>query len=260
MRPVAVNAPPRGWRPATLALVILLASVLLAFTIGQLLIALGLPAPGGYALLALQSGLALWLAVLLRMERWWRPILLLFLPAVVLLRQVALPPWLYLVAFLLTLGLFWTTFRTRVPLYPSTPAVWRRVDAFLGERRVRLLDVGSGLGGLVLYLAGRRPVDVCCGVEIAPLPWLVSRVRARLRRAGNASFVRKRYETLDFAAFDVVFAYLSPVAMTALWRQASAQMRPGSVLLSHAFDVPGVPPDAVLDVGAGEAAIYVWRF
>ena len=46
------------------------------------------------------------------------------------------------------------------------------------DRPVRAVDIGSGLGGLVLELARRRPDSVFMGIELAPLPWLLSWLRA----------------------------------------------------------------------------------
>jgi hypothetical protein len=78
------------------------------------------------------------------------------------------------------------------------------------------------------------------------LPWLVSYLRnlvhsARETGAANTRFSRANYETMNFSDFDVVFAYLSPAAMPALWIKASNEMRPGTMLISYEFPIVGVP-------------------
>jgi SAM-dependent methyltransferase len=127
------------------------------------------------------------------------------------------------------------------------------------ERRVAAIDIGSGLGGLVLELARRRPESRFVGIELAPLPWLASRLRARLSRSA-AHFIRGDYEQLDFAQYDLVFAYLSPAAMDALWRKAGREMRPGSLLVSYEFPVQGQPSSRTLVPQAGGPPLYVWDF
>jgi predicted O-methyltransferase YrrM len=140
-------------------------------------------------------------------------------------------------------GLYWSTFRTQVPLYPSGPATWQAVEDLLpASGPFRLVDIGSGLGGLVLHLARQRPDSAIYGIELAPLTWLASAIRARLSRS-TAQMLRGGYEQLNLADFDIVFAYLSPAAMPALWTQARAEMRPGALLLSFEFPVAGVAPD-----------------
>lgn len=157
-------------------------------------------------------------------------------------------------------ALYWSTYRTRVPFYPSRPAVWKAVAGLLPDRPdMRFIDIGSGIGGMVHYLARTRPSGQFTGIEIAPLPWLISRARGGLR-GSRGSFVRGDYNRLDFSEFDVVFAYLSPAAMDALWAKAVREMRPGSLLLSYEFQVTGVEPQIVLAPCEGGAQLYGWRF
>lgn len=208
----------------------------------------------------LQGALAAFLSRTFGLASWWTPIQFLFPVALLAVHALHLPSWLFLIAFVFLLGLYWSTFRTQVPFYPSGPAVWAAVAQLLpAGRPLRLIDIGSGLGGLVLYLAARRPDAAFTGIELAPLPWLLSRLRARW--AGSAAvFLRGDYEALDFAAYDAVFAYLSPAVMAALWRKASAEMRPGSVLFSYEFAIDARPPDRTLFPAPGGPALHVWYF
>jgi len=122
-----------------------------------------------------------------------------------------------------------------------------------------MIDIGSGLGGLVLYLARQRPQLACMGIELAPLPWLYSRLRAMLS-GSRAQFILGDYEKLDFAQFQLVFAYLSPAAMTALWRKSLAELQPGSMLLSYEFAIEGHPPDQTIYATEGGKPVYIWYF
>jgi Methyltransferase domain len=208
----------------------------------------------------MQGAIAALLGYKLGLASWWRPIQFLFPVALLAVHALALPPVLFLIAFLFLLGLYWSTFRTQVPFYPSGPSVWSAVAELLpAGRPVRLVDIGSGLGGLVLNLAARRPDSEFIGIELAPLPWLWSRLRAAAKRSG-ARFVRGDYEHLDFADYDVVFAYLSPAVMTALWRKAEREMRPGTMLLSYEFGIDGKTPSKTISATAVGPALYVWYF
>ena len=207
----------------------------------------------------IQGTLAAVLSRVLRLAAWWVPIQFLFPIAVLVFLAVQLPPVLYLCAFLLFLVLFWSTFRTQVPFYPSNPVVWRAVEALLPEgQSLRIVDVGSGFGGMVMHLARARPDCRVAGIELAPLPWMCSLLRSRV--AGSAGrFIRADYESMDFAEFDVVFAYLSPAAMPALWRKAHSEMRKGSLLLSYEFAIPAAEPSIVIHPAERGPALYGWR-
>ena len=195
-----------------------------------------------------------------RLAAWWLPIQLLFPLALYGALTLEIAPLWFLAGFLLLLVLYWSTFRTQVPYYPSGKRVWDEVDQLLPQGRpVAAIDIGSGLGGLVLELARRRPGSRFTGIELAPLPWLASKVRAKL--AGNqAKFILGDYENLNFADYDLVFAYLSPAAMSALWRKASAEMRPGSKLLSYEFLITEKQPDLIVSPRGRGPSLYVWDF
>ena len=244
-----------GAAPLTLALVYLLASAHVfphTFPLNYLSVAV------------LQGALASAITWRLGLAVWWRGIQLLFPPALLAALALRLPPWLFLAVFLLLLGWYWSTFRTQVPYYPSTPDVWRAVGQVLAarlppERSPRLIDIGSGLGGLVLYLARLRPDAECSGIELAPLPWVVSWLRARLA-GGGARFLLGDYEKLDFSRYDAVFAYLSPAAMAGLWHKAAAELRPGAMLLSYEFAIDARAPDQTIHATQGGNALYIWYF
>ena len=268
----------RGWRaPALAALAIQLVAALVVLAAATFLFrdsatVLSL----GHAAM-LQGGLAALISAWRRMPRWWVPIQLLFPIALLATLGLQLPPTLFLIGFVFLLVLFWSTFRTQVPFYPSRTATWRAVLALLPAPAsvtsasshdmtsqgitsgpLRFIDIGSGLGGLVLSLAAARPDGHFSGIEVAPLPWLISRLRASFS-GSSASFMRGDYDTLDFSQFDVIFAYLSPAAMPALWQKAQREMQPGSLLLSYEFLIPDQTPQITVLPDPQGPKLYGWR-
>nr|WP_308495535.1 class I SAM-dependent methyltransferase [Duganella guangzhouensis] len=217
--------------------------------------------PVDYVRLALVQGLvAAGLAWKFGLAAWWRAIQLLFPLALLTALALQLPSWLFGAGFVLLLGWYWSTFRTQVPYYPSGPVVWDAVRQLLPrDRAPRVIDIGSGLGGLTLYLARVRPDADAVGIELAPLPWLVSWLRAKLARS-RARFLLGDYEKLDFSQFDLVFAYLSPAAMSGLWRKAAAEMRPGSMLCSYEFIITERTSDSIIRATPTEIPLYIWYF
>jgi cyclopropane fatty-acyl-phospholipid synthase-like methyltransferase len=121
-----------------------------------------------------------------------------------------------------------------------------------------IIDIGSGLGDMSMYIAKLRPDCSVEGVEIAPLPWLISVVRAKLMRS-KVDFRIGDYRLLNFANYDLIFAYLSPAAMSELWKKAQAQMRPGAILVSYEFEIEGVEPTNTMQHSELEKMIYVWK-
>lgn len=195
-----------------------------------------------------------------RLAPWWILIQLLFPGALIAALSLSLPPGIFLALFIFFLGLYWTTFRTQVPFYPSGPVAWESVAGLLpADRSIRMIDIGSGLGGLVLNLAARRPESEFIGIELAPLPWAVSWLRAKVKRS-HGQFMLGDYMRHDFSKYDVVFAYLSPAAMSALWEKAKQEMRPGTLLMSYEFAIPGAVADVVIVSNEKAPTLYGWRF
>ncbi|MDP1766789.1 MAG: class I SAM-dependent methyltransferase [Methylotenera sp.] len=212
-----------------------------------------------FTLVLMQALLAAIFSYIAGMDSWWRWIHLCFPVAAWGMSQWHVPSELYLAGFIITLSLFWTTFRTQVPFFPSRPIVWQQVAKIIPQTKpVRLIDIGSGLGDMSMYIAKIRPDSYIEGIEIAPLPWVVSFIRAKFHRS-TAVFKLGDYTALDFVNYDVIFAYLSPAAMLTLWEKASQEMLPGSLLISLEFEIPNIVPTMRIEGSKSSPAIYVWK-
>ncbi len=212
-----------------------------------------------FTLVLMQALTAATFSYVAGMASWWRWIHLCFPLAAWVMFQWHIPNAVYLVGFVISLSLFWTTFRTQVPFFPSRSVVWQQVANIIPQDSpVRLIDIGSGLGDMSMYMAKTRPDSQIEGIEIAPLPWIISFIRAKFRRS-SATFILGNYQALDFASYDVIFAYLSPAAMRMLWDKASQEMRPGCLLISLEFEIPGVPESMRILGNKNTPEIYVWK-
>ena len=206
-----------------------------------------------------QSSLALLISQRALQETWWLAIHFIFPFAVYLMLQLEISNHLYLVAFVLCLGLFWSSVGNRVPYYPSRQLVWDEVLSLLPQDKpVRMIDIGSGLGGLVMTAARKYPQLSVTGIETAPLIWAYSVLRATLTRS-RAQFLLGNYENLDLGHYDFIFAYLSPAAMPALMTKCDLEMQRGAVFISHEFPFPDITPTMLLDHGGATKPSYVYR-
>jgi len=247
-------------------------------------------------LLALLCGtIAAALSRIAGLAKWWLLIQFLFVPALVLMLSLDISPNLFLAAFLIFLVVYWSTFRTQVPLYLSSRKVWQALEALLpspaggrvgGEGVIckqgancsehsltltlsrrerepcfRFMDLGSGIGGVLTHLAAVRPDGRYHGVEAAPLPFLLSWLRIRMGGFDNCKVQWGSLWSCNLAQYDVVFAYLSPVPMTELWQKAQREMRPGTLFISNTFAVAEHPPqDTITLDDLHHSTLHIWRF
>lgn len=216
--------------------------------------------PAGLAVVVImQAGVAAALALALRAPRWWVVIHLLFSPLVVAARTLDIAPTWYLFAFLALSAVFWSTFRSRVPLFLTNQATARALlQALPKNRSLHLVDLGCGTGELLRRLAMSRPDCRFTGVENAPLPWLIARLRNR--NLPNVTVRRDDLWSLELGDYDVIYAFLSPVPMPQLGRKASVEMKPDAMLIANSFEIPGVKADRVIDSDPAARALYVYTF
>ena len=217
----------------------------------------------GYALplyvLFLMHGLsAVGLSYYIGMDSWWRYIHVLFPIAVYCALNLHLPQNFFFWGSIISVSLFWTTFKSQVPFYPSGSNVRQQVANLLPlDKRVKLIEIGSGIGDFAMKIAEIRPQSIVSGIEIAPLPWLISVLRSKLKLS-RAKFKLGNYYNSDFSQFDVVFAYLSPAAMEALWQKANLEMQAGSMLISHEFPIIDLEPSMTLPNLSNDVVTYVY--
>lgn len=200
------------------------------------------------------------LGLTMRLERRWIWPQLFLPPLLGLFIGVRLPGWVPFVALALLVGFYWNAIAERVPLYLSNKRTRDALAGLLPQKEgMRAADLGAGLGGPLLTLAAARPDGEFVGCETAPLSWLVARVRIAGRP--NVRLMFASLWSLDLGGFDVVYAFLSPAPMPKLYDKAAKEMKPGSILVSNSFAVPGVDPDAVVELDDRRGThLFVYRF
>lgn len=235
---------------ATLIALVLVAPALASFEVETPLIADAL----------IQGGIAAFLGSRLGLASWWLPINLLFSPALVSTLSLDVAPSWFLAAFILLFLVYWSVFRSQVPLYLSSRKAWAAVSGLLpGKARVRFLDLGAGLGGMLSYLDAQHPDGNFSGMEIAPLPFVLGWARKKVV-GGNYFLQWGDFWPHSLADQDVVYAYLSPAPMDRLWRKVCKEMPSGSRFISNTFPVPGIEPESVVDLDDfHHSRLYVYR-
>jgi hypothetical protein len=241
--------------------------VLLCQAIGAVVVlgAVRLLGPSAAEIPALAGGVAIGACAALLgraigLDPWWVLIQLVFVPAVMLATSIRAPAWVWLLAFLTLAAVYWSTFRTQVPLYLSSRKVRQALIPLLPDGAFTFMDVGSGLGGVMIDLSTVRPDGAFHGIESAPVPWLVSWIVAAVRGRGRCHPHFGSLWNCDLSRYDVVFAYLSPVPMAALWEKVQREMRPGTLFISNTFAVAAAEhPGRVVQVDdLHRSTLHVW--
>jgi len=197
---------------------------------------------------------------LLGLAVWWLPIQLIFLPMLALAYQVDLPAWSFLVVFGGLALVFWNTGKERVPLYLTNAETCAALSGLIGKGTRAFLDLGSGTGGTLFFLARHRDDTAFHGIESAPGTYALSRLRLVLTGLSNVKLEYGDIWNADLGDYDVVYAFLSPAPMTKLFDKVIKEMKPGSLFISNSFAVTGREPDEILQVDDKRATqLLIWR-
>ena len=149
-----------------------------------------------------------------------------------------------------------------VPFVPTPPQV---VDAMLDVANVTkddvVYDLGSGDGRIVIAAAKKYGVR---GVGYDLDPERVKEARENARVAGVADRVKFEVQnvfTADFKEATVVTMYLLPAVNLKLKPRILAELRPGTRIVSHDFDMGDWTPEKTLTIkgtGEREHKVYFW--
>ncbi|KQM96859.1 SAM-dependent methyltransferase [Sphingomonas sp. Leaf25] len=143
-----------------------------------------------------------------------------------------------------------------VPYVPTPEPV---VDAMLDLGQVKagdtLIDLGSGDGRIVLAAAKRGAT--ASGVEIdAALVERARRNAALVSLADRARFSRANLFDVPLAQANVVTMYLLPRINLALRPRLLTELKPGTRIVTHAFDMGDWRADGERLVG--DRRVYLW--
>lgn len=146
-----------------------------------------------------------------------------------------------------------------VPFVPTPMSV---VDAMLDMAKVTgndvVYDLGCGDGRIVIRAAerfGARGV----GVDLNPVR--VREAQAAAKRAGRDIESKVRFEVgdvfkFDFSAATVVTMYLLPSVNLKLRPRIFKELKPGTRIVSHDFDMGDWSPESKRDVDS--STVYFW--
>lgn len=103
-----------------------------------------------------------------------------------------------------------------------------------------VIDLGSGTGQLVIGAVrqyGARGI----GYEISILPFFIAFIWRLMLWRLPISFRFKNFFSADLSKANVILCFLTPAAMPRLEKKLLAELKPGSRVVSMAFQIRGLP-------------------
>ena len=150
---------------------------------------------------------------------------------------------------LVVLSILWSTLETGISPMPSSPASRKALYGLLpSDCTGQVIELGSGWGGMAIDLARRYPDAHVVGYELSLLPLWVSRLARWRPGCENLHFVRVDFLEAPLHEADVLVCYLHPGSMKRLAPRLARTLKPGAILVSHTFRLPGWTPERTVDL------------
>ena len=125
---------------------------------------------------------------------------------------------------------------------------------------VRIYELGSGWGNVLVALARRYPQHIIVGYELSFVPWLVSIVWVKLLRLNNVRVHRQDFFKADFSPAKLVLCYLYPQGMVKLQAKLTEEAGSLNYLISHHFALPHYEPIKTLRIkDIYQAPVYLYK-
>jgi predicted RNA methylase len=123
-----------------------------------------------------------------------------------------------------------------------------------------IYELGSGWGTLAFPLAKKYSDSKVIAYETSLIPYWISRGCSLLHKKNNLHFVRQDFFHVNLQKAGLVVCYLYPEAMRKLKEKFKEELKPGTLIITHTFSIPGWQPLQVYAVhDLYQTKIFVYR-
>ncbi|CDR34380.1 class I SAM-dependent methyltransferase [Criblamydia sequanensis] len=137
---------------------------------------------------------------------------------------------------------FWSLRNGISPMPTSDKAKNKALALMSNETQGIVYDLGSGWGGMAIQIAKKLPHCQIIGFETSPVPFYTSLLWNKMERLANLKFVKKDFFHVNLSDASIVYCYLYPRAMQDLKAKFEEELKPGTIVISNTFSVPGWDP------------------
>ena len=113
------------------------------------------------------------------------------------------------------------------------------------DRPLKIIDLGSGTGGLLLPLAKKFPEHQFVGYD---WDFVVCQIlKWRSRKLANLSVVRANFLNTDLSQYDLLLCFLDTKAAEELSLKMAKEVKKDALIISSAFKLNDLSPQKIFD-------------
>jgi hypothetical protein len=119
--------------------------------------------------------------------------------------------------------------------------------------RGTVVELGSGWGNLLFPLSKKYETCSVIGYENSPILYLVSSI---LNHKNNLQIFRKDFYEKSLQEANLVVCYLFPKGMDRLREKLERELKPGTKVVSHTFEIPNWTPSKTINAESSTIFLY----
>ncbi len=158
-------------------------------------------------------------------------------------------------------SIVYSTLKYGISPMPSSSKVKKCIEEVLPDRvEGKVYELGCGWGALAFRLASLYPEAEIQAYEVSPMPWLYTYILQRIYRFSNMTLYWKDFYLDSLEDASLIVCYLYPGAMERLKKKFEEELKPGTLIVSNTFAIPGWEPEQVIKVNDFyRTKVYVYR-
>ncbi len=118
------------------------------------------------------------------------------------------------------------------------------------------IDIGCGDGKVLETVERKFPGVLVIGYELSQEPFLLAEKRKK-EKGLSYTLHHTDFFDADIAHATVFYSYMISYMMDRIWKKVSNECRPGTLLYSSSFSIPGTEPTKILEVSPTQQ-MYVY--
>ena len=170
---------------------------------------------------------------------------------------------LWFVCFVGLLFMTWGIITTTVPFVPIPEYIVEEVKKMIALKPgERFYDLGSGDGRVIAKIAAAYPNAFATGVEKAPLPYTLTRLRFLIKPLRNVKTLFRNFSRVPLHDADYVYMYLFPEVVEKLLPKMERELKLGVHVISCDFPFKTKEPISKKEIRKGREkhTLYLYQF
>ena len=144
-------------------------------------------------------------------------------------------------------SIVWWTIKNGISPMPTSKKAKNAILSLLPKHAPgKVYELGSGWGTLIIPLAKHLNTSKVIGFETSPIPFYISKIRVWRAGFRNIEVFKMNFSDTSLTDATIVVCYLFPGAMGKLKQKFEKELKPGTLVISNTFAIPGWQPSQVI--------------